>query len=185
MRNFETGNSIIRSFDMEDVRQLYFRMAKDEEVCDMCNCLIHRNICETEVMVKSFIVEYKSNEPVWVVEDIDKKLLIGMIKVINYSVKNKICKIELVIAKDYWNKDYMCEALKKVIEYLFVEKDIEIIESMHYENTKIIKNILENVGMTLEAVLRERRINTKTNERENLNVYSITKKEFMELQNNK
>lgn len=67
------------------------------------------------------------------------------------------------------------------MNFLFSKKDIELIISSYYEQNKISSVILESIGMRKEAVLRERRINEKTNEKENFVIYSINKQEFYEV----
>ena len=74
----------------------------------------------------------------------------------------------------------MKEALIQIMNFLFSKRDIELIISSYYEQNKISSVILESIGMRKEAVLRERRINEKTNEKENFVIYSINKQEFYE-----
>ena len=75
--------------------------------------------------------------------------------------------------------NYMEEALKPAIDYLLNEKNFNVIISEFYDGcdklTKIKRKILENVGMTKEAVLHKRKINTKTGLPENRIIYSIIK----------
>ena len=79
----------------------------------------------------------------------------------------------------------MEEALNSVLEYIFNEKNFNMVVSKFCDGNKEINDfktaVLEGIGMKKEAVLRNRRINEKTGILENQVIYSITKDEFFEV----
>lgn len=181
MRNFKTDNVIVRRFEMNDVEQAYYNLSLYEDISDMANYKTHKSMDETRMIIKSAINEFYTDEPIWAVEDKKSKNLVGFIRVTNYSAKNKRCNITWTMAYKYWNTCFMKDALIKTINFLFLKKDIELIVCSYYGDNKISGEILESVGMRKEAVLRERKINEKTNEKENCVIYSINKQEFYDI----
>lgn len=177
MRDFETKNLKIRKFRMEDVEDVYKNLATESELADCLGYNMHKSIHETEVMVASLIKEYEMNELIWAIEDKAKAETIGFINASERSDVNKVCKFRFGIALNKVNSGYMEEALKVVIDYLLNEKKFDVVISEFYDGcdkiTKIKSNMLENVGMSKEAVLHNRKINTKTGLPENKIIYSI------------
>ena len=77
-----------------------------------------------------------------------------------------------------WDNSFMKDALVEIFNFLFSKKEIELIECSYYEQNKNISVILDEIGMTKEASLRDRRINEQTHQKENFVIYSINKQEF-------
>ncbi len=142
--------------------------------------LEYQNMEQTRLIVKSAINEYYTDEPTWAVEDKVNKNLVGYIKVANYSPKNKMCNITWMMSYKYWNNNFMKDALKQIFNFLFTKKNVELIECSYYEQDRNTSIILDEIGMTKEATLRDRRVNEQTNKKENFVIYSISKEEFLE-----
>ena len=150
MKDLETKNLKIRKFKMDDVEDVYKNLATIQELKNCSEYHIHKNIYETSAMVSSFIREYETGELALAVEE-----------------KSTSTVIE--------------EALNAVLDYLFNQLDFNIVISKFYDSNKKLTEtkceMLENVGMKKDAVLRNRKINEKTGKSENLIVYSIMKNE--------
>lgn len=185
-KHFKTNNVIVRRFEMKDAKQAYLNL--DENIEDENNIDIagenERKIIEgiekTKMIIKSAINEYYTDEPIWAVEDKVTKNLVGSIRVSNYSPKNKMCNISWMMSYKYWDNNFMKDALVQIFNFLFIKKNVELIECSYYEQNINTNIILEEIGMKKEAILRDRRINEKTNEKENFVIYSINKQEFYE-----
>lgn len=177
MRDFETKNLRIRKFRMEDVEDVHKNLATESKLTECLGYNIHKSIHETEVMVASLIKEYEMNELIWAIEEKAESEVIGFINAFERSDINKVCKFKFGISLNKVYTGYMEEALKGIIDYLLNEKKFNVIISEFYDGcetvTKIKSNILENVGMTKEAVLHNRKINNKTGLAENKIIYSI------------
>lgn len=169
-KHFKTNNVIVRKFNMKDVNQVCSNLSTTEE----------KSIEEARMIVKSAINEYYTDEPTWAIEDKRKKNLVGVIRVTNYIPKNKICNITWTMSYKYWDDKFMKDALTQIFKFLFTKKNIELIECSYYEQNKKDSLILDSIGMTKEASLRDRRINEYTHEKENFVIYSINKQEFFE-----
>ena len=187
-KHFKTDSVIVRRFEMKDAEQAYLNLDEDENELNKNNTVqagenerkIVEGIEKTKMIIKSAINEYYTDEPIWAVEDKASKNLVGSIRVTNYSPKNKMCNVSWMMSYKYWDNNFMKDALTQIFKFLFTKKNIELIECSYYEQSKENSIILEEIGMKREAVLRDRRINEKTNEKENFVIYSINRKEFID-----
>ena len=184
MKDLETKNLKIRKFRIEDTKDIHKNIATEKKLDKCLGYNIHKNVEKTKLMVASYIYEYEANELAWAIEEKKTNSVIGFINALEISNLNKYCNIKFGIAFKCVEKHYMEEALKCVLEYIFKEKDLNMVVSKfcdgHKELKEIKSKILENIGMTKEAVLRNRKINEKTGIIENKIIYSITKEEFFE-----
>lgn len=179
MKEFETKNLKIRRFKIEDVPDVHKNLATEEALTECLGYNIHKSIRETEVMVESFIKESEMNEFIWAIEEKDNSEVIGFINAYERSEINKVCKFKFGIALNKVNSGYMEEALRVIIEYLLNEKKFNVLITEFYDGCekliKLKRKIIENVGMSEEAILHNRKINSKTGHRENKIIYSIIK----------
>lgn len=171
MKGFKTNDVVIRRFKMNDVEQVYADIL-------ILNNEAGQTLEETQKIVRSAISEYYTEEPIWAIEEKKTGKLIGSIKVVSYSSKNKLCEISWEITNHCTNMKLMQQALYKVMEYLFLQKNIELIVCSYYEQNTITGEILDSLGMKKEAVLRNRRVNSLTNQKENFVIYSIDINEY-------
>lgn len=182
MKSLETNNLRIRKFKLKDASDVYKNLATEEKLADCLGYHIHKDVEETKRMIKSFMNEYEMNELVWAIEEKNLNEVIGYINALEVSRINKRCEIKFAIGLKWADTGLMEEALQKVLGYLFEEEKFQIVISEFCDGNKelasIKSNMLENVGMTKEALLRNRKINEKTGIKENKIVYSIIDEEF-------
>jgi len=190
MKTFKTDNVIVRRFQMRDAEQLNLLLYNNSNVVPECNVEMNdinqqENLNETKLVIKSAINEYYTDEPVWAVENKKSKKIIGYIRVCNYSVKNRMCNITWAVSNKHWDDGFMRDALIQIFNFLFTKKNIELIECSYYQQDNNSNIVLDQIGMTKEAVLRDRRVNEKTHKKENFVIYSISKEEFFNSENYK
>ena len=77
-----------------------------------------------------------------------------------------------------WNKGYTTEAVYKVLDYLFNECELYLIEAYHHKTNISSEKVMEKAGMIKECELRNRAYNRETKLLENLVAHSITKEEL-------
>ena len=184
MKDLETKNLKIRKFKIEDSEDIYKNLATEKKLEKCLGYKIHKSVEETKKMVSSYIYEYEANELAWAIEEKKNHSAIGFINALEVSALKEYCNIKFGIAFEYINKHYMEEALNCVLEYIFNEKNFNMVVSRFFDGNKEITDfkteVLEGIGAKKEAVLRNRKINEKTGIIENQVIYSITKDEFCE-----
>ena len=185
MKDLETENLRIRKFKIEDAEDIYKNLATDRRLEDCLGYNVHQSVEQTRKMISSYIYEYEADELVWALEEKQNNSVVGYINALEFSDFNKYCNIKFGIELKFIEKHYMEEALTRVLEYIFNEKDFNMVVSEFCDGNKQVNDfkttILEKLGMKKEAVLRNRKINEKTGFAENQVIYSITKDEFLEL----
>lgn len=178
MKELESERLKIRKFRMEDVEQVHFNWANDEKISQHLNFNAHNNLNETRQVVASAIKEFDTQTPVWAIEEKETNEIIGYIRITESSKSSKICEFIWTLGHKWRGKGISAEALKTTLRYLFDEQEYEIIVSKYYSSCKEHEETLLNIGMKKEAVLRNRKINKKTGEFENLIIYSVMKNEL-------
>ena len=183
MKDLETKNLKIRKFKIEDAEDVYKNLATEQKLDKCLGYHRHESVEQTKAMVASYTYEYEANELVWAIEEKQSNSVIGFINALEVSNLNKYCNIKFGIAFRYIENHYMEEALNCVLEYIFKEKNFNMVVSKFWDGNKEITDfkseVLKNIGMTKEAVLRNTKINEKTGVIENQVIYSITKNEFL------
>lgn len=187
MKNFKTNNTIIRRFKLSDVSQVQENFKNKTNFSDLLKTFEYLDkskgfeVCK--MIVKSCIREFDSKEPIWAVINRKNKKLIGYIRINNYSSKNKRCNIVCAMSEEHWNSQCMKEAFYVILGYCFNKMKIRLVECSHYCRNEKMDNILLDIGMTEEAILRNRRYEPQTNTYSDFIIFSITQSEFYEKNN--
>ena len=71
---------------------------------------------------------------------------IGVIRVTNKWIEENKCKIGYSCGSKWWNKGYMTEAVKKVLEYLTKSIGFDTIIAEISEDNIASKKVMENAG---------------------------------------
>lgn len=177
-KTLESDRLILRKFTMEDADDMYNNWGSDPECCKYLSWNVHKNVEETKSMLESWIKEYDKGCYNWIVEVKDTNQVIGSISAITISEKHYTAELGYCYGSKFWGNGYATEALRTVIEYLLNECDFYLIEARHISGNPASGRVMEKAGMHKDAVLRDRRINKYTGERNDSVVYSIKKDEL-------
>ena len=125
--------------------------------------------------------ETEEGIPCWFIEKKETREIVGYVKVTEYSDKNKTAVIKFYFLEGWRLEGTPEEVLTKIFEYLFNDRKFETVIADHYymseSHTRDLGRVLTNVGMTKEAVLRNRKINSKGQKVDRI-IYSILKEEW-------
>ena len=182
MKDLETERTIIRKFRIEDAEDIYNNIATIKKLEDCYNYNMHKNVEETRGIILSSIKEYELGEPIWAIEEKKSGIVVGYIKATEISKENGRCNLNFGIGLKWLKDKLLEESIEEAMNYLMHEEGISIIICKFYDSNEFIRktrnNILKNIGMRQEAILRNRKINNKTGKPENLIIFSITKEEM-------
>lgn len=177
MKDLETERLILRKFKKEDLDDMY-KIASNKKVAEHSDFKVHESKEDTLFCIECAIKDYGSYESCWAIEKKDDKKTIGYIRIYNVSLKNKQCTLTWALAEECWRLGYSEEILKSMFDFLFNNYPFDIIIAKYYTNYAFTNHILENAGMKRDAILRDRRINSITGNKESLVIYSILKEEI-------
>ena len=91
-----------------------------------------------------------------------------------------IGEIGYVIGKKFQKKGYASEALLCLLKVYLKDRKLYMVEAKYNEENVSSARLLHKLGFKKEAVLRGRRMNLQTEERNNLIVCSVTQEELKE-----
>lgn len=177
-RRIETERLILRRFTIDDAEGMYNSWATDSECNKFMNRTPHNNIEETKSLIQLWINEYENGSYNWVVELKNTNELIGRICTISVIKKHLTAELGYCYGSKYWGNGYATEALVAVLDYLLNECDVYLVEARHMSGNPASGRVMEKAGMHKDAVLRDRKFNECTHERNDSIIYSITKAEL-------
>ena len=131
----ESERLILRPWKEEDAEPFYEGWANDPEVTKFMTWNPHRNVEETKKIVSLWVEQYEKKERInFAIERKDDHELIGGIDVVGYL--DGIPVLGYMLKRKEWNKGYMSEACRRVLDFLF---------SLGHEKVRI-DAIVENIG---------------------------------------
>ena len=114
----ETDRLILRPFEMSDADEMFNGWASDPEVTKYLTWDTHKSIDETRYVLDMWIKEYEDPKRLnFAIVLKNESKLIGGIDVVGYE--EDIPVIGYNLSRKYWNRGYMTEACKCLIDYLF------------------------------------------------------------------
>lgn len=161
----ETERLILRPFVNSDLDDFY-EYAKVEGVGEMAGWHHHENRQKTQEILNKFISEDKTFA---IFHKKDQKV-IGSLGVEMYGMEEALTEfcnyygreIGYVLAKDYWGKCIMPEAVKAVIDYLFNELNLDFLTCGYYDFNNQSKRVQEKCGFKpYRKLVMETRLGTK------------------------
>lgn len=136
----------LRAFRTEDLEDFNLYASVDG-VGQMAGWLPHRSIEESRMILdifikgkKTFAIEYEGKVIGSVgIEEYDEEELL--------QLKNqKGRELGYVLAKDFWGRGFMPEAVNTVIDFLFKEAELDFIVCGHAENNRQSERVQEKCG---------------------------------------
>ena len=182
-KTLETGRLTLRKYKIEDAKGMYENWGSDPKCNIYLPWELHENVEQTKEIITEWINAYQEDTFNWIIELKESNEVIGGINVVKLNKKTNICEIGYCIGSKFWNKGYTTEALNKVIEFLFEECELYLIEASHHKTNIASGKVMEKAGMIKECELRNRALNRQTNELENLVTHSITIDEYKQQKN--
>ena len=182
MEQLETDRYILRKPNENDAEEIYERWGTDKEnMAQYKEHKLYRNVIEAKALINSILKENEDGIIFWIIEDKESKDIIGYIKLPTGTIKDKKRELTFYFLKGHREDGTPEEVLKSVIDYIFSKEKYETIITKFYDrnerDTKLLHNILTNVGMSREGILRNRLINDEGKKIDKY-IYSILKEEW-------
>lgn len=142
----ESNRLILRPFSIKDIEDV-FLFASDEIVTKYLTWTPHTDISQTEKVVKEF---YMSRPGIYAIKLKPQHKCIGCID-IRIFVEHDKASFGFVLNREYWNKGYMSEALKLIIDFVFSKLELNRIEFTHYIGNEGSGRVMQKCGMKYEG----------------------------------
>ena len=161
----ETKRLILRPFRESDLADFY-EYASVEGVGERAGWKHHESIEESKNILAKFIAEDKD----FAICLKENGKVIGSFGVQEYGLEDKLTEFDgyrgreigFVLAKDYWGRGLMPEAVSAVMNYLFDELDFDFLLCGYYNFNSQSKKVQEKCGFKpYRALTMETRMGTK------------------------
>lgn len=177
---YETDRLYIRHFKVDDTASCMVGWGQDRNL----NRFIMGYPMTREEM-QSFVEIFSENENAWLIkEKKNNNNSIGYVTIDISCPQLQIGEIGYVIGEKYQNRGYAYEAIVKLLNIYFEQKNMYMIEAKYNEINICSAKLLKKLGFQIDGILRERRIDMETMERKNMIVCSITNREMTDQHNN-
>ena len=149
MEILETSRLVLRKWRMTDAEDLFDIMKSPSVI--MGGWKLHSDINMSVEVLKEYV---ESNER-WAIELKSNGKVIGSIRVYSDTNRGKFYakSINYVLSEEYRGNGYMTEAVRRIIKYLFEEKNVDLISAFHYPDNIKSKKVLENCGFEYEITI--------------------------------
>ena len=149
MESLETPRLVFRKWRMTDAEDLFDIMKSPSVI--MGGWKPHSDINMSIEVLK----EYVESDERWAIELKNNGKVIGSIRVYPDTNRGKFYakSINYVLSEEYRGNGYMTEAVRRMIKYLFEEKNVDLISAFHYPDNIKSKKVLENCGFEYEITI--------------------------------
>ncbi len=163
----ETERLVLRSFKQTDLDDFY-EYASVDGVGEMAGWKRHKNIDESQNVIKSFISEDK----VFAICLKKSNKVIGSVGIEKYGLEDALTEfgdyygreLGYVLSKDYWGRGLMPEAVNAIKDYLFDELDYDFLICGYFNFNEQSKRVQIKCGfipyrsliMTMQTGTKER-----------------------------
>ena len=159
MPELATPRLRLRKLTMRDAQDIY-RYSRDAEVARHVLWDAHRSIGESRAYLRYMIRRYRAHEPAsWGIEYAATGQIIGTIGWMWIQRDNASAEVGYSLARDFWNRGIMTEALRAVIAHGFKSMNLNRIEAQHETTNPASGAVMRKCGMTHEGTLRQRLYN--------------------------
>ncbi len=129
-QTIRTKRLILRRFTTGDAQAMYENWANDERVTHYLTWCPHESPEATRQLLELWCAAYENPDTYnWVMEY--EGTPIGNISVVRLNEKCEYAELGYCMGYAYWNKGFMSEAAKAVIDYLFAEIGINRVGIFH------------------------------------------------------
>ncbi|QLE59442.1 GNAT family N-acetyltransferase [Nostoc sp. TCL26-01] len=169
-----TKNLILRETTLADAPAV-FQIFADDEVTKYHDLDTATSVDQAKFLIERRAERFQNQQGIrWGIARKEDNLIIGSC---GYSIKNRYqAEIGYELARTYWRKGLMTEALSEIIKWGFQQLDLNRIEAFVLpENNASIK-LLENLQFVEEGLLRE--YGFWKGKFHNLQVFSLLKRDY-------
>lgn len=151
----ESDRLLFREFSLMDSNDL-FQIRSDDDVMRFMDTYKLESVTDAENFIKSINESFNDKTGInWAIIEKQSGIFIGYFGF--WRIIHQHCRAEIgyALKPKFWNKGYMAETMKTMIEFGFDKLKIHSIEAnVNPDNTSSIK-LLEKTGFSKEAIFKE------------------------------
>lgn len=142
----------LRKAKLADAEAIFRQYTNDPEVTKYVSWRAHRNLDETREYMRMCALAWDIGKAFhWVIETQADKRVIGMMIA---RVNGEKWELGFVLARAFWGRGYMTEAVKALIAWALKQTEIYRVWAVCDVDNKASARVMEKAGMTREGILR-------------------------------
>lgn len=153
----ETQRLVLRKFTLEDAEAMFENWASDTQVVKYLTWPAHKDADTSRMVLKKWVNDYSGMDNYqWAIALRESPAEpIGSISVVSLNHSVASAQIGYCIGRKWWHKGITSEALKRVVDYLFDEVEMNRIEAWHDTQNANSGAVMEKCGMRYEGTMRQ------------------------------
>lgn len=153
-KTIETMRLTLRRLKLSDAEMMFCNWTSDKQVTRFLRWDAHKAIDDTKNMIQQWIDNYQYNSTYYWGIYLKNGEMIGSIGITITSEYDFKGELGYKIGSRWWNEGYSSEAAKAVINYIFCNTNIERIDAYSSVENSASEQVMKNVGMHYEGLLR-------------------------------
>ena len=151
-KSLKTERLRLRKAKLSDAEAIFRQYARDAEVAKYVSWRAHKDVEETREYVRMCLLAWDVGKAFhWVIERREDRELLGMMIA---RVAGEKWELGYVLARRYWGRGYMTEALKGIITWAIRQQEIYRVWAVCDVDNAASARVMEKAGMQREGVLR-------------------------------
>ncbi|MBQ3761463.1 MAG: GNAT family N-acetyltransferase [Clostridia bacterium] len=177
MPYLETERLVLRKMEMRDAPDMY-EYSRDPQVAKHVLWEAHTSVSDTKAYIRYMLRKYRAGEPSsWCIVEKSTDKVVGTIGYMWYQKDNSSAEVGYSLARRCWNRGYMTEALRAVLDYTFRELGFNRVEAQHETDNGASGAVMRKCGMQKEGTLRSRLYNK--GKYVDVDLYAILRKDYL------
>ena len=177
LQPLKTERLLLRKLREDDLDNFY-AWASDPDVARYVTWDAHQSPDETREFIDSTRDRYKNGRLApWAIVHGQDNIMIGLDGFCEWNTKHRRAELAYVLSKAYWNKGYMTEASRAIIDFGFQYMNLNRIEARCRIPNIGSARVMEKCGMRFEGILRE--VSYIKGCFRDLKIYAIVKRDWL------
>ncbi|WP_211748471.1 GNAT family protein [Paenibacillus sp. Marseille-Q4541] len=152
----QSDKLVLKKVEEEHVDELY-EIYSNDVVFEYCGIIPKHNKETVKKMIGHFERDYNKQVRVkWgIFAAYKQEQLLGIIEVFDLNQKVNMATIGYFLAEAYWGKGYATEAVRLVLDFLFLRAGINRVQADVMPQNEVSKKVLMKNGFIKEGTLRQ------------------------------
>ncbi len=149
---FQTARLTLRRPTLDDAQAIFEEYAADPDVTKYLVFKPHHEVETVRVFLRELMAAVEEGTRIpWAITLTGADRLIGMLEI---RIDGVGANLGYVLAKQYWGRGYMPEALRAVVDWAMAQPEIYRVWAFCDVDNQGSAHVMEKIGMQREGILR-------------------------------
>lgn len=177
-KELETPRLVLRKLTREDIPLYHTRLSGSREVTKYMLFQPQQDISGTAAAVEKVLNRYETGKCYrFCIALKDSRELIGIIEPLRFNEEQSSCSFAYMLGRDFWGQGYGTEALRAVLDFLFRDMEIELVQADHMAENAASGAVMRKAGMVYQGTIPD--AYEKDGKLHDAPQYAITRSQWM------